>query len=44
MLNRFYFYDKLNKNYEYNTLFLSTIISKFKSIDVKKNEYWNLII
>ena len=36
MLNRFYFYEKLNKNYEYNTLFLSTIISKFKSIDVKK--------
>jgi len=44
MLNGYYSYEKLNKNYGYNALFLSTIISKFKSIDVKKNEYWNLII
>lgn len=36
MLNGCYFYEKSNKNYGYNTLFLSTIISKFKSIDVKK--------
>ena len=36
MLNRCYFYEKSNKNYGYNALFISTIISKFKSIDVKK--------